>query len=394
MDIINNLDDLHNFYSGLLDQTPRGDRSNVQSVVDSITAGLSSDDDKVKNIFNWVQSNIKYVAFEAGLDGFVPRDPAKVCANRFGDCKDMATLTTEMLQMAHINAHVAWVGTRDIRYSYTELPTPACDNHMICVVQKPDSSYLFLDATASYIDYTIPTSFIQEKEALVHLSSDSYKLVKIPAPASEKNYIKENMHLTVEDGLLVGRSFSLYDGYIKMHFKNIFQNVPAADRLKLLEDIYETGNNTFVLDSIREVPTDDNLQPMQVSYGFRIKNYVRQSGNKMYINLTLDKDFSTEKLEPTRVLPYEIPYKHHFERTVSLEIPEGYTVEYLPSDASYENDNYFFTISYTSTGKEITMHSNVGVKALYIMPEEFATWNDMITQLTGKYMENIILKKQ
>lgn len=43
-------------------------------VVDSLTAGKSTEFEKVKAIYYWVQENVKYIAFEYALGGFVPRD--------------------------------------------------------------------------------------------------------------------------------------------------------------------------------------------------------------------------------------------------------------------------------------------------------------------------------
>ncbi|MEI6020576.1 MAG: transglutaminase domain-containing protein, partial [Bacteroidota bacterium] len=59
---------------------------------------------KIKVIYDWVQKNIKYVAFEEGPNGFIPRPAEKILNNKYGDCKDKANLLINMLNHANIPA--------------------------------------------------------------------------------------------------------------------------------------------------------------------------------------------------------------------------------------------------------------------------------------------------
>src|ERR1041385_3954045 len=139
----------------------------LQTIVDSITNGITDEKEKVKRIFYWVQDNVKYVAFEDGLGGFVPREPKVICSRRYGDCKDMASITTTMLHLAGIKtAYLTWIGSRGIPYKYTEVPSPLVDNHMICTYIS-EGKYYFLDATGRNTPFGTPSAFIQGKQALI-----------------------------------------------------------------------------------------------------------------------------------------------------------------------------------------------------------------------------------
>ncbi|RZK99397.1 MAG: hypothetical protein EOO89_31150, partial [Pedobacter sp.] len=117
-------------------------RNHLKSIVDSIITGVTTTKEKTKRIYNWVQDHVKYVAFEDGYGGFIPRDANLVCDRRFGDCKDMANLLVKMLNMAGVSAHHTWIGTRDIPYSYNQIPTTNVDNHMIAVFNDNGNVYL------------------------------------------------------------------------------------------------------------------------------------------------------------------------------------------------------------------------------------------------------------
>ena len=48
--------------------------------------------EKVKAIYYWAQKNVKYVAFEYALGGFVPRDANDIYSKKYGDCKDNSSI--------------------------------------------------------------------------------------------------------------------------------------------------------------------------------------------------------------------------------------------------------------------------------------------------------------
>ena len=47
-------------------------------LVEELTKGKESDIEKVKAIYYWTQQNIKYIAFEYALGGFIPREANEV----------------------------------------------------------------------------------------------------------------------------------------------------------------------------------------------------------------------------------------------------------------------------------------------------------------------------
>lgn len=124
------------------------------------------------------------MAFEDGLGGFIPREAKTICDRQYGDCKDMANITTTMLKMAGIPAYLTWIGTRSIPYRYAEVPCPMADNHMICTYMI-DGTYYFLDATGKDTPLGTPTSMIQGKEAMIGLGAGKFEIITVPAVPAE-----------------------------------------------------------------------------------------------------------------------------------------------------------------------------------------------------------------
>ncbi|MBC8644862.1 transglutaminase domain-containing protein [Flavobacterium lindanitolerans] len=145
--VLDNTEELYNYYKSFIKNLNKTDDTELKELSVELTEGLSSDTEKIKKIFYWVKDNIKYIAFENGYEGFIPREASTVFKRKFGDCKDMSSIITSMANYAGIkNVTVSWIGTREIPYSYEQLPTPSVDNHMIAVYND-NGNYIFLDAT-------------------------------------------------------------------------------------------------------------------------------------------------------------------------------------------------------------------------------------------------------
>ena len=117
----------------------------LDSLLAEITEGCRTDMEKIRNTYAWVQQNIRYIAFEAGILGHKPDTPAEVLRKRYGDCKGMAILLRTLLKAQGFDARLTDIGTVDIPYRMSEIATLASVNHMICSLIYQGKTY-YLDA--------------------------------------------------------------------------------------------------------------------------------------------------------------------------------------------------------------------------------------------------------
>ena len=130
--VLNGISSLYDWYYSLVkDINTQEKDKDLEALVASLTVGKDNDLEKVKAIYYWTQQNIKYIAFEYALGGFIPREAYDVFKKKYGDCKDNSSILSEMLSIAGLKGSLTWIGTRSIPYTYKEVPTPAVDNHMI-----------------------------------------------------------------------------------------------------------------------------------------------------------------------------------------------------------------------------------------------------------------------
>lgn len=390
---INVLDDtekLYDYYKAFTKNLNKTDDAELKAITTEITAGLTSDIEKVKKIFYWVKDNIKYIAFENGYEGFIPREAALVCKRKFGDCKDMASIISAMATYAGVkNVTVSWVGTRDIPYSYEELSTPAVDNHMIAVYND-NGNYVFLDATDRETRYGIPTAFIQDKEVLIS-NGDTYKIIRVPVVPAENNEAEGVIKLSLDKEKISGSGSINYRGYSRSNILSQLGDASGKTRFEMIKSLVLMGSNKFYLKDYTESNVSDRDKPYQVNFNFELDDYAIQVDKELYINLFMDRAYEKLTLEPDRVTAYDLDYLSAYNTTYNLQIPQNYSVKYLPENFSLDNAVMKADFKYTNSGGIVSLAAKIELKKLLLEKADFALWTETIKKLKSAYTQTLIL---
>lgn len=390
VEVLDDVKKLYAYYKGFTKNLNQTEDPALKAISLQITKNLTHDDDKVKAIFYWVKDNIKYIAFENGYEGFIPREASLIHERKFGDCKDMASIITAMAKYANVkNVFISWIGTREIPYSYDELPTPAVDNHMVALYKKGEE-YIFLDATDKETLYGIPTAFIQGKEAL-YGEGDSYKIIPVPIVPAERNEILEQVKLKIEMDKLVGLGKIEFNGYNRSRILLRIGDATNKTRFEMIKSLVLKGNNKFNLKDYTEENIKDRDKPYQINYNFDLGNYIVKVDKEMYVNLFLDKPLEKVIIEKDRSAKFEFEHLNYINAQYELDIPLNYMVKYLPKNFSLDNDYIKADIVYEVKNDTIFLNLSLKQKKLMLDKPDFELWNKMIKDLKNNYADTLIL---
>lgn len=388
--VLGSISQLYNYYSAFVKNLNKKEDPDLKALSLELTKDKNTDEEKVKSIFYWVKENIKYIAFENGYEGFIPREASFVFERKFGDCKDMSSIISCMAQYAGVkNVTVAWIGTRSIPYSYNDLATPAVDNHMIAIFKK-DNEYIFLDGTDKQTRYGIPTAFIQGKEVLFS-ENDQYKIYPVPVVPANQNEVKEIVNLKIENSKLIGNAKMERFGYNRSHILMQIGDATNKARQDMIKSLVLKGNNKFILKEFKEENLSDKNLPYIIDYQFDLDNYIVKVDKEIYLNMFLDKFFEKATLAKDRVAQYEFEYLTQFSTQYLLEIPKTYKIKYLPKN--FDLDNEYLKAHFTYELKNNILYLNVNLlqKKLLLNKADFEPWNETIKKLKTNYSETIIL---
>lgn len=387
------LNGLYSYYHGLVKDVNKQDDPKITEEVNKIVAGATTDDDKVKRIFYWVQENINYIAFEEGMQGLIPEDASLVYNKRYGDCKGMSSLIHNMLKVAGVKSHLTWIGTRHLPYNYTDIPSQLVDNHMI-VTYYSNGKPIFLDGTNNYLPLGIPSAMIQGKEALVGIDDKNYKVEKVPVIEASQNMYCDSSSFTLRNRSVEGTGILSLNGYEKIYRTYYLAGKDNEKKKEHLLSITSKGNNKYFLDTFNIENLTNRELPLLIGYKFRLNDYFREIDDEIYLNMNLNKPYANGTYDPSKhLVPVENKYSSSRKLVSVFEIPEGYKITFLPKDKSSGFEKLSFSIHYKVDGNRVIQTKEIHENYLILEPSEFKKWNEVIESLNQAYRDVLILKK-
>lgn len=363
--------DLYSWYNYLYKKS--GNKTEeLRTKVAELTKGKTTEVEKVKSIFYWVQDNIRYIAFEDGLAGFIPAPAQEVLKAKYGDCKGMANLLTEMLKIAGFESYMTWIGTRHIPYDYT-LPSLAVDNHCINTTIIGGKEY-FLDATEKYVPFGDYAWRIQGKEVLIG-KGDKFEVKKVPVAEMEKNKIHTKTIFELKDNVLRGHVKVTLTGEERTSFHQFYHDLPTERKKEYIERFLEFGNNNLVVSNVKMSDLTNREIPVVLEGDIDLSNYVITDEKDVYVGI----DFFPENLknfipEKERQHDYVFHSSYVMEDETELILPAGYKIVSLPESISEKADDYTVTGSYTAKGNKITFKKSLGFQNGRIRKSDFNNW--------------------
>jgi hypothetical protein len=240
-------DDFAAWYRRLADGSDRIDDS-VRQTAKELAQGSKSRMETIRRDFEFV-SALRYVAIEMGLQGFRPRTPAEVLANRYGDCKDKANLLAVLLRAQGIDADFVLLN----RGSATDVNFPSWQfNHAIChVAAAPDKGQpgeLWLDTTDSVTPFGFVPPGDYGRDGLV-FAKDKAEFRRITGAAGATSEVRDEWTLEqTPDGGWRGdfhrQATGLADDAIRRAFRDLSpaQRRVALDRM--LGDLWPAADFT------------------------------------------------------------------------------------------------------------------------------------------------------
>ncbi len=385
-----NTSDQYAWYASLVREIGN-DAGAIKAKADEIVKGKTTDIDKIKAIYFWVQQNIRYLAFENGIAGFRPEKAQEVLRRKYGDCKGMANLTKCLLTSQGYDARLCWIGTNHIAYDYS-IPSLAVDNHMICALYFKNKLY-FLDATETNSGFEEYAERIQGRQVLIE-NSDKYILEHVPQTNYTQNTETEIRVLQMEGTAFKGSGTQTFTGESK---ESLISNMESVKKDKLensIRNYLNDGKKDYEISDLVMTNSKPEEGKMSLQYNLVQQNAVSIFGNEMYVDLDFRKSFSSFKIDTVkRKLDYVFPYKMNDITETTLIIPAGYQAQTLPPEFSVQNPVFDIKIGYTRQPGKIIFRKEINIKQGVLKKGNFSQWNKAIDGLNEFYNNQLTLTK-
>jgi hypothetical protein len=372
-----NLQDVYNWYSLLYSQC-KNDVAILKPIVQKLTANLKTDEEKIQAIYYWVQDNIRYIAYEDGYSGYIPSTVQETVNNKYGDCKAMANLLTEMLKLGGYDAHYTWIGTNHIPYG--RIPSMCVDNHCISTLYFKGKVY-FLDGTESYAPFGENAWRLQGKSAFIE-KGKTYEEQIVPVSNTTAHTVKTKAQLALNADNLKGHITVTYSGNMRTGFQQYYQALAKTEKKEEIKSAVEFGNSNVVATNIKTSDLNNRNIPVQIDADIDFANAINIINNEVYVGL----DFFPKSLgryypEETRKTGYEFKALITYNDEIELTLPADRKCIDLPEPLTINNDYMSFSGSYTITGNKVVLKKLLSLKAAMMPADKLTEWRENLDKL-------------
>ncbi len=353
--------------------------------IKAVIAGLTSRDEKIAAIFNFVKSKVKW----NGYYGYSCNDGVKTAyKNRTGNVAEINLMLTAMLRYAGVDANPVLISTRSNGIAL--FPSRNAFNYVISAVEI-EEALILLDATEEYATpNVIPLRDINWNGRLIRKDGTSANVNLFPKSVSKEVV---NMALSLKpDGTVNGKIRKQVSEQLALSFreKNIVKTTDAY-----LEDLENKNGNIQISDYVRE-NEKDLAKPIVETYSFTDTKGFDVIGDKLYISPLLfltqsENPFKQEKRE----YPIDFGYPTQDKFNISIEIPEGYVVESMPAMMNIVTGDDLGAFKYIvgNTGNKIQISITADLNATIVTADYYEVLKDFFQKMIDKQNEKIVLKK-
>jgi hypothetical protein len=326
----------------------------IAAVARQLESGASTELEKIKAVFDYMEKNIRYVYAHVGRNGYEPHDAQEVLANGYGDCKDQTVLSVSILRSMGIDAYPALISDRGQKLTQ-DMARNYFDHMFVHIPATSVRPALWMDPTGSKLDFPGIHWRHEGKPALVINGSDD-QLTEVKLDSETR------------DAVRVALSFALVKASdVEIHLNVIYsgllgQNIASAlhfasDTDKLVKDMLRPLYSQATLIEASHRKVENNKDTYELSATFVLKGQWKGApapfsvgtGLAQFVGLVYNLEAITEPNKRTQPLQTPKPFELIVSMT-ALPPAENYAPLAVTKGSDYESK--YFDVKQTSRVNE------------------------------------------
>ena len=323
----------------------------IEQAVIELTKDKKTDVDKAKAIFYWVEDRIRYVGLEFGAGAYEPHSARDVFVNRYGDCKDQATLLVTMLKAAGIEAHPVLVSTRFKGNTSQRLPSPGIFDHAI-VMAEIEGKRIWLDPTAEVCPFgEIPTPD-RGREVMV-VRDGVAEFVETPdyTPDENRTVQSADIKLDADGGIRAAVSWTA-SGSGDLSARASYKYSKPSQIKEGFEGTVASISPDAKLNNFSVTDPGRREEPLKVAYDFQAGGWADRTRKFLIFRPSLYQSVLSETPFSKPERQYEISFGSRSSSISETQIalPDGFKVEEVPPNVSLKTDFATYDRTYELNG--------------------------------------------
>jgi hypothetical protein len=373
-----------------------------------LTAGKSDFYDKTEVLAEFVQKQIRYFVIEKGIGGLQPHPAADIFRNRYGDCKDKATLLSAMLSTVDIHSALVMV---DTERGFVDPDAPSLmGNHVIAAIEVPKGyesqklksivtaktgkRYLIFDPTSD------KTAFGQLEHNLqgsygVLVEGDDSQIIQFPVLSPELNTVRRSATFELQaDGSLKGSVTEKRFGDLSEYRRRLYTSGDKKEQDEFLDRVLQRDFTSFKVSDVKVENVDALNKELTTTYSLDASRYGKQMGPLLMVRpRVLGREDMSLNHEP-RTVPIDLEETMQVEDNYSIQLPDGYTVDEIPDPVKLDLGFASYQSSSKLDGRTLRYTRTYTVREVTLPASRYGDLQKLAGVIAADEQSSAVLKKQ
>ena len=356
---IENWDEIASWFSEKFYDHVKTD-GDIDKKAKELTKGVSSREDKIRDISLYVISDIRDVGegtLPLGLAGYEPHDADSVLENKYGDWRDKAVLLVSLLEAAGIESHPVFVNRQEAKLA-EDHPTLKQFSSIYVYVPDYEGEPLWVNPFADHCYFGF-FPFGQGSKALL-VRKDSHELLTAVETDADANLAHSTFEIRLKpNGDVEGSVASRLSGYFDWQSRSRLKDATP----KKVEQFFLSSANAVGEGSLNvEYMTTDLanlLEPVKIAQTFTTPELGVVEGDMMIFRAP-DVPFSFANApvafgEAMRFYDFELESELLLKTEGTIFLPDGYKAVYVAKPFAADNDYGSWSTEYKFDEQENTI---------------------------------------
>ena len=379
------------FLKAALPATPA---ASIAETATRVTAGASSNADKARKLFAFVAHDIRSVDLPLGWGGYEPHAPDVVLQNRYADNRDKVALLLALAQAQGITGRPVLVRTGNVPV-LSSVPTIAQFDHVIAKLSV-DGKDVWLDPSDESGQYAL--AFAGQDNLVLPLDKASAELVRRPAldPAASVSQVTAKLSLASNGDLDATYRYALTGWYADRATDEL--RALKGERLAQYFQMAAAGLAASALDKGHDVGDTLSVDgAFEIAHHVVAPGYSAAQGEYRVVELpapalSVAEDVPSPGLT-TRKYPLRVGVPRTHKTDVSLQVPAGWKVTYVPPKMEASADGVTYSSACTNEGRTVSCKAEIKLDQITIAADRYPAFRDALAKLRAYERRIVVLTR-